>query len=338
MSLKRKWEEVGEHIVSAAVGDMVSRAIATVVDKVERRAEADGEVYRLDRMVTMVSSAADAAEGVHIRSWWLRHWHWRLRDAACEGAAAMRSHRRRRAAEEEEGRRAHARAAGGPWWRWGGSAVRLLFRSANNVLFRGGATAAALRSEVARMEETASGVGEFLKLLDIEIRRQEQEGSSDLRQQPSQFPQIAVPVCRITRCAAAINQAGGEEEGDQDREDILEELHPQHTGCKPKQEQTKFRSLSVRAQLVAAVINEDEVANQSMSKPSFGRHRSGGQLVAAVINEDEEVGNQSRIKNMEGRIWVVMRLALGARVIWFALQVGSQMFRRGVRPARPSPR
>jgi len=63
MSLKRKWEEVGEHIVSAAVGDMVSRAIATVVDKVERRAEADGEVDRLDRLVTMVSSARGRCGG-----------------------------------------------------------------------------------------------------------------------------------------------------------------------------------------------------------------------------------------------------------------------------------
>jgi hypothetical protein len=72
MSLKLKWE-VGEHIVSVAVGVMVGRAISTVVDKFERREEANGEVERLDTLVTMVRCATGAAEGVHIRSWWLHH-------------------------------------------------------------------------------------------------------------------------------------------------------------------------------------------------------------------------------------------------------------------------
>ncbi|TVU13239.1 hypothetical protein EJB05_40774, partial [Eragrostis curvula] len=164
MSRKRKIDAVGghtlptavgQHIVSAAVGDVVSRTISAAVGTLEEHAGMENHVERLDALVTMIRSVVDAAEGVHIRNWWLRRWLWKLRDAACEGAAAVRTFRRR--AAEDTGR---DDTGPRPW----------CLRTAKSLLFRDG-SAAELKTTVARLEDVAAGLGDFLKLLEMEIRR-----------------------------------------------------------------------------------------------------------------------------------------------------------------------
>ncbi|CAN6180879.1 unnamed protein product [Urochloa humidicola] len=128
MSRKRKIEALGANIASAALSDMVSRGIGAMVGKLEEHRrrpddvdDGEEEVERVDTLVTMVRAAAEATDGVHIRSLWLRRWIWKMHDAAFEGANAVRSFRQQ-AAEEGGARRE------GPWW------SRLL-RSAGSLLF-----------------------------------------------------------------------------------------------------------------------------------------------------------------------------------------------------------
>ncbi|KAL6647666.1 hypothetical protein ACP70R_015103 [Stipagrostis hirtigluma subsp. patula] len=160
---KRKMEEVGEQILWVAVSDMVSRIVSAALAKLSEPTDVGDQVERLDTLVTMVRSAVEAAEGAHIRNWWLRRWLWKLRDAACEGDAALRAFRRREAEER------------GPWWR------RLLRSPASGGLlfFRDGGGAATLRREVGRLEEVAAGIGDFLKLLDMETRVPEPASTED---------------------------------------------------------------------------------------------------------------------------------------------------------------
>jgi len=58
--------------------------------------------WTIGMLVTMVHSAGavEEAEHVHIASWWLRRWLWRLRNAALDGEEVLRFFRRQRAAEE----------------------------------------------------------------------------------------------------------------------------------------------------------------------------------------------------------------------------------------------
>jgi len=108
---------------------------------------------------------------VHIASWWLRRWLWRLRDAALDGDEVLRFFRRRRAAEEA--------AAAAPGWQQAAgnalrSAARRVLRSAKSLLVLGrndGGAQRRLSRTLARLEREAMALGDFLKLLDLEIRR-----------------------------------------------------------------------------------------------------------------------------------------------------------------------
>ncbi|CAL5077579.1 unnamed protein product [Urochloa decumbens] len=140
--LKRKAEALGEQVVSAAVGEFVARTVSAAADRHDAGARVEEQLERLGTLVVMVHSAVDAAEGVHIRSWWLRRWLWRLRDAALDGDEVLRSFTQRRAAEP--------RQAAGATALW--NAARRFLRSAKSKFM-------------------ATGIGDFLKLLELEIRR-----------------------------------------------------------------------------------------------------------------------------------------------------------------------
>ncbi|CAL5092089.1 unnamed protein product [Urochloa decumbens] len=168
MSLaKRKVEELGEQVVSAAVGDIFARSMSAAVGRYAAHASVGEQLERLGTLVIMVHSAVEAAEGVHIRSWWLRRWLWRLRDAALDGDEVLLSFRRRQKAEEE--------ATGGARRLW--NAARRVFRSAKSLLMLAGdddSTAARVSAAVATLEGASTGLADFLKLLDMEIRRPQQ--------------------------------------------------------------------------------------------------------------------------------------------------------------------
>ena len=83
---KRKVAELGDHALSAAVGDVVSRTMSAAVD----RHDANDQLERLGTLLLAVHSAVDEAERVHIAGWWLRRWLWRLRDAALDGDEVQR--------------------------------------------------------------------------------------------------------------------------------------------------------------------------------------------------------------------------------------------------------
>ncbi|CAN6170566.1 unnamed protein product [Urochloa humidicola] len=139
-----------QHIVPAAVADIVSRVISAVIGKFQQeQPDVDAEVERLERLVMMLRAAVEAAVGVHIQNWWLRRWLWTIRDAALDGTEVARSFRRR-AAEEASRRRREERS-----WR------PLLRRSS-------GGRWDTLKREVARLEDMASGMGYFLMLLHME--------------------------------------------------------------------------------------------------------------------------------------------------------------------------
>ncbi|CAO1939313.1 unnamed protein product [Urochloa humidicola] len=167
---KRKVEELGEQVVSAAVGDVFARTMAAAVRRYAAPASVGEQMERLGTLVVMVHSAVEAAEGVHIRSWWLRRWLWRLRDAALDGDEVLRSLTRRRQpgkAEEEE-----EEAGGSIVNRRLWNAARRVFRSARSLLLVAGGddSAARLSAAVARLEGESAYLADFLKLLHMEIR------------------------------------------------------------------------------------------------------------------------------------------------------------------------
>ncbi|CAN6297360.1 unnamed protein product [Urochloa humidicola] len=169
MSLaKRTVEELGEQVVSAAVGDVFARTMSAAVGRYAAHASAVEQVERLGTVVIMVHSAVEAAEGVHIRSWWLRRWLWRLRDAAVDGDEVLRSsltRRQQQKADEESS------AGGGGRKLW--NAVRHVFRSVKiSLLLAGGDDSTArVSAAVARLESLSTGLADFLKLIDMEITK-----------------------------------------------------------------------------------------------------------------------------------------------------------------------
>ncbi|CAL5092088.1 unnamed protein product [Urochloa decumbens] len=164
MSLaKRKVEELGEQVVSAAVGDVFARTMSAAVGRYAAHASVGEQLERLGTLVIMVHSAVEAAEGVHIRSWWLRRWLWRLRDAALDGDEVLRSLTRRRQQEKAD----EEAAGGGRLW----NAARRVFRSAKSLLLAGYDSTARLSAAVARLESVSTGLADFLKLLDMEISK-----------------------------------------------------------------------------------------------------------------------------------------------------------------------
>ncbi|CAL5077571.1 unnamed protein product [Urochloa decumbens] len=165
---KRRVEELGEQVVSAAVGDIFARSMSAAVGRYAAHARVEEQLERLGTLLIMVHSVVEAAEGVHIRSWWLRRWLWRFRDAALDGDELLRSFRRQQKADEE--------AAGGGRRLW--NAARRVFRSAKSLLMLAGdddSTAARVSAAVASLEGASMGLADFLKLLDMEIRRPQQE-------------------------------------------------------------------------------------------------------------------------------------------------------------------
>ncbi|CAO1939315.1 unnamed protein product [Urochloa humidicola] len=161
--LKRKAQALGEQVVSAAVGEVVARTVSAAAGKKhDAGARVDDQLERLDTVVVMLHSAVDAAEGVHIRSWWLRRWLWRLRDAALDGGEVLRSCWQRRAVGA-------SRQTAGASTLW--NAARRVLRSAKSSMFAGDNDDRRLGRTVARLESMATGIGDFLKLLELEIRR-----------------------------------------------------------------------------------------------------------------------------------------------------------------------
>ncbi|PAN09274.1 hypothetical protein PAHAL_2G008200 [Panicum hallii] len=160
---KRKVAELGEHALSAAVGDVVARTMSAAVGRYDAHAAVDDQLERLGTLVIMVRSAVDEAERVHVSGWWLRRWLWKLRDAALDGDEVLRLFRQRRQAElaAEMGR-------GGLW-----NAATRVARSARSLVQPrgGGDVVHRLGRTVARLEKLCAGLGDFLKLLELEIMR-----------------------------------------------------------------------------------------------------------------------------------------------------------------------
>ncbi|CAN6212891.1 unnamed protein product [Urochloa humidicola] len=164
---KRKVEELGEQVVSAAVGDVFARTMSAAVRRYTAHASTGEQLERLGTLVVMVHRAVEAAEGVHIRSWWLRRWLWRRRDAALDGDEVLRSLTRRRQLQKAD---EEAVAAGGSRRLW--NAARRIFRSVKSLLLvAGDDSTARLSAAVARLEGESAFLADFVMLLDMEIRR-----------------------------------------------------------------------------------------------------------------------------------------------------------------------
>lgn len=157
---KRKVEELGGHVISAAVGDVVARTMSAAVGRYEARASVDDQLERLHTLAIMVHSAVEAAEDVHIRSWWLRRWLWTLLDAD----EVLRLFRQQRRAAVGADAASNEQAGGNMVWRALRSVKSLLLGRDDSGVER-------LSRMVARLEREAMGLGDFLKVLDLEIRR-----------------------------------------------------------------------------------------------------------------------------------------------------------------------
>ncbi|CAN6180877.1 unnamed protein product [Urochloa humidicola] len=161
-------EELGEQVVSAAVGDVFARTMSAAVGRYAAHASLGEQVERLGTLVIMVHSAVEAAEGVHIRSWWLRRWLWRLRDAALDGDEVLRSSlTRQRQQKAEEAETTGGGGGGKRLW----NTLRRAFRSAKRLLLAGDDSTAPVSAAVARLESLSTGLADFLKLLDMEITK-----------------------------------------------------------------------------------------------------------------------------------------------------------------------
>ncbi|TVU13216.1 hypothetical protein EJB05_40751, partial [Eragrostis curvula] len=138
----------------------------------------------------MCHSAVEAAERVHVRSWWLRRWLWRLRDAASDADEVLRSFRQRRRAAEEAGPAGRQGRVSTLW-----NAARSFVVSAKSMLFAGGEDVHELSSAEARLEKVATGIGDFLKLIELEIRVSLPEPAPS--SSPINTPQPARPPPKI---------------------------------------------------------------------------------------------------------------------------------------------
>jgi hypothetical protein len=167
---KRKVAQIGEQALSAAVGDVVARTMSAVAGRYDAHASVDGQLERLATLLVMVHSAVDEAERVHVANWWLRRWLWRLRYAALDGDEVLRSMRQQRAADEAAEATATTQSAGGRLWN---AATRVVVRSAKSLLVssRSGGDVDRLRRTVERLEQACARLGDFLKLLELEIMR-----------------------------------------------------------------------------------------------------------------------------------------------------------------------
>ncbi|CAO1939314.1 unnamed protein product [Urochloa humidicola] len=174
------------YLVPAVVGDLVSRSMAAIIGMYQKeRPDMDAEVERLERLATMLRAAAEAAEGVHIRNWWLRRWLWTIRDAAVEGAAVARSFRQRAAEDACRRRRGEERRR---WW-------EPLLRSGKGLFFLHDGSWDTVRREVARLEEIAGGMGDFLRLLDRETQLLvQQAGALIMECWSSRIPILQLPT------------------------------------------------------------------------------------------------------------------------------------------------
>lgn len=163
-SLKRKARELGEQGLSAALGEVAARTVAVAVGRYDAQATVDDQLDQLTTLVIIIHSAVEVAEGVHIRSRWLRRWLWRLRDAAADGDDVLRSFQRRPCAAEEEAEASNTAAVSTLW----NAARRVLIWSAK--LFAGDQGTERLSRTVARLEKFATGIGDFLSLIELEMR------------------------------------------------------------------------------------------------------------------------------------------------------------------------
>lgn len=166
---KRKVAQIREQALSAAVGDVVARTMSAVAGRYDAHASVDDQLERLATLLVMVHSAVDEAERVHVANWWLRRWLWRLRYAALDGDEVLLSMRQQRAAEAAEAT-ATTQSAGGRLWN---AATRVVVRSAKSLLVssRSGGDVDRLRRTVERLEHACARLGDFLKLLELEIMR-----------------------------------------------------------------------------------------------------------------------------------------------------------------------
>ncbi|CAN6171835.1 unnamed protein product [Urochloa humidicola] len=291
MSRKRKMEALAAHAVPAVVSDLVSRSISAVIGKFQReRPDVDAEVERLDTLLTMVRAVVEAAEGVHIRSLSLRRWLWMLRDAAFEGAAVVRSFRQR-AADEASRRRANS-----PWWEW-----EPLLRSGKGLVFQDDGDWATLRREVARLEEIASGLGDFLKLLDMETR---------VPLPPPPPPQLVAPANPENVLPAILDHAAGFHwvKNSSKVEEPLDQVVSWVHGVDARRERRRtpssvrcgsrplIRHTSWRQTLFAAVDKQASAGDQL--------ERLGTLLVMVVVHSAVEEADRVHIASWSLRRWL----------------------------------
>ncbi|CAL5077574.1 unnamed protein product [Urochloa decumbens] len=156
-------------LLEALIGEAISRMVSMALGRYRARASVDEQLEHLDMLVIMLRSAVEEAEGVHIRSWLLPSWLWKIRDAAIDGDEVLRSFRRQR---QHMARDAAAAAGAGNNSRLWNAATRV-FRLAKSWLFTTGGDnrTERLNGAVTRLQRVSMGISGFLGQVRSEIRR-----------------------------------------------------------------------------------------------------------------------------------------------------------------------
>lgn len=154
---QRKWGEEGKKIFSGAVEGLADRAVSAAISTYRDLESMEQQLDHLDWLVMEINSTVMEADRVRIQSWPLRRWLWNLREAECEGKAVARSCRQRRTMEAATGSRSAL------WER-----AKVFLRSVKKLLL-GDEDADRLSSTLRRLDRAAAGLGNFIRLLELEI-------------------------------------------------------------------------------------------------------------------------------------------------------------------------
>ncbi|PVH30991.1 hypothetical protein PAHAL_9G030600 [Panicum hallii] len=221
-------EQAFNSVASAVTGELAGRALSGLIGKFAKQATADEKLQRLEMLLIRIHSAVEASEKHAVENTWLIRWRDKLRDATLEGDQVLASFRNRASHAQavgnannklHDGASSSTTGAASPAPEATGTALSftrialsgmaqgihrarmMVFSSEDEGMKR-------LNATVEKLEQLSADIGEFVRLLKLEVLQATEQ---------KHFPVVEAPS--YASAPSMINKASQNKPGEKTHED-----------------------------------------------------------------------------------------------------------------------